>query len=71
MSLIKRISSIFTKSTDSEVFHLTGAIDKQIEGVINQMSAMSINTVLSSSTGEWLDLWGDRFGITRLPGEED
>jgi hypothetical protein len=71
MSLIKRISAIFTKDSGSEIAHLTGAIDNQIEGVINQMSAMKINTILSSSTGEWLDLWGNRFGITRLAGETD
>lgn len=71
MGLANRLASIFTRKNDSEVFYLTKTIDKEIDSVVNQMSEVEIQTVLSSSTGDWLNLWGNKFGIGRGHQESD
>lgn len=71
MRLAKKLSSIFTKKEDSEIFYLTSTVERELEGVISQLSEMQIQTILSSSTGDWLDLWGNKFGIFRSKDELD
>lgn len=71
MRLAKRLSNIFTKNQGSEISALTGTVDKQIDAVIGQMSIMEVQTVLSTATGDWLNLWGDKFGIGRKLKETD
>lgn len=71
MGILKRLTTIFTKNQQSEVGYLTDSIDNSISNVVDTMTDMEIQSVISSSTGEWLDLWGGRFGVTRDTGEQD
>jgi hypothetical protein len=71
MGILKRLTAIFTKNQQSEVGYLTDAIDNSISDVVDTMTDIEIQSVISSSTGEWLDLWGARFGVTRDTGEQD
>lgn len=71
MGILNRLTSIFTKQKQSEIGFLTDAIDNSISQVVDTMTDMEIQSVISSSTGEWLDTWGKRFGILRESGETD
>lgn len=71
MNLLKKLPSIFTKKEGSEVFYLTKAIDNETNKVINHISVMELQSVLLTSTGQWLNMWGDKFGIGRKLNESD
>jgi hypothetical protein len=71
MGILSRLTAIFTKKSESEVGYLSDAIDNSISSVIDTMTDMEIQSVILSSTGEWLDLWGFRFGVERESGELD
>lgn len=71
MGLFSRLSSIFTKNSNSEVAKLSGAVDNSLTDVTNVMADMDNQSVITSATGEWLDAWGERFGVYRGTGEVD
>jgi hypothetical protein len=71
MGILNRLSSIFTKEPNSEIGYLTGSIDNSISQVLDTMTDMELQSVIPSATGEWLDLWGNRFGVPREAGESD
>ena len=72
MGILKRLSSIFTKKENSEIGYLTSSIDNSISEVLDTVTDIELyQSVIPSATGEWLDLWGNRFGVPREPGELD
>lgn len=71
MSVLKRLHSIFTKNSQSEVGYLSGAIDDSLEKVKDTVTDMELMSVITTATGEWLDWWGDRFHVLRESGESD
>lgn len=66
MSLLKRLHTIFTKDTESEVGYLSGAVDESLNLAENSIEDLStIQSSIKSASGEWLDTWGDKFYTPR------
>ena len=71
MGLLSKMISYFTKQSQTETAYLAGTLDNALNAVIDQMSDMELQSVITSSTGEWLDSWGTKFGVPRESGETD
>jgi hypothetical protein len=71
MGLLSKLASIFSKKQDSEVSILSGAVDDSLSKVVSTMTDMEVQSVITSSTGEWLDSWGQRFNVYRNTNEVD
>lgn len=69
--MLKYLSRVF-KRTGGEVntaffTSLSKALDEAGKDAEEIKKEMSITT----ATGEWLDIWGSWFGVSRIPGESD
>ncbi len=71
MGLLDKLTSVFTKNSNSEVGYLSGAIDDSTSKVVTQMADMDNQSAIPTATGEWLDSWGTRFNVPRNTGESD
>lgn len=71
MGLIDKLSPIFSKNKNTENYYLMSSVDDSLEKVIQTMDDMDIQTIITTSTGEWADKWGYRFKVQRKEGESD
>lgn len=73
--IIDRLAPFFYKKKDSElnpeIYAITNAMDRSLELLSEDVKKFIYECYLSTSTREWLDTWGEWFGIPRKSGEID
>ena len=71
MVAIKNIAKFFKRANAGVLSDLLGASEKALEGVRTDIVALDVEFIISTSTGAWLDEWGNFFGVYRAFEEAD
>jgi hypothetical protein len=71
MNLLRRLSNVFTKDPNSALGQLLGAVGRELDAVDPSQTHLDQQFTMATATGDWLDLHGKDFGISRRENETD
>lgn len=65
------LARFFKRASKGVLDSLAGAVEQSLENVRTDIAELDVEYILATSSGRWLDEWGDIFSVPRKENEAD